>query len=391
MYLHDQHNSARIDCEITPTSNIAWRVDYKSERNTSEGPIITTPVIYRNKVFLLLDDGFIRALDLDDGSEIWENQLERGHVFGSSLCASEGNVYYGDWFFMYASSVEGRQELCPYPEGRPELYPIPDEKEISVITPMIPGRDALYFATNSDDGSHLRSMSMKDAHPVWKSEVLKGGSQYRNAPCIANGRIYLASGGGLDGSQYIYCIDQDNGRIMWERSTYSMVGAVVFDNDMIYSADGFSLFCLQHEDGEEVWSSDINGSRNQTPVIIGDRVVVDESSDNDGYGLVCFNKDNGNLLWRTRTDSQVRTPLVATSNVIIFGTEKGEIQSVDPKDGSTVHTVRLVRESPGISDITLTPKGIALSKNRVVVTTEEGTIICLGGQDEASNQPSSHR
>ena len=64
------------------------RVVWKDRRG---GPYIPSGVLYRNRLYLVGDDGTVRCYNAGDGHPIWRRRL-RG-PFTASLVAADGRVY----------------------------------------------------------------------------------------------------------------------------------------------------------------------------------------------------------------------------------------------------------------------------------------------------------
>ena len=184
---------------------------------------------------------------------------------------------------------------------------------------------------------------------VWKART---GDGYA-CPAIADGRCILTVQDGAD--EAIVCWDAETGNERWRRkyparfenpesgvgphSTASIVG------DRVYVVGGTGLFhCLAAEDGKVVWSHDLLKDfdvKNQeygvsfSPLVEGDMVIAMPGGAG-GNSLAAFNRQDGNLVWKSLDDragySSPVAGTIAGKRQLVFLTAEN-ILGVSPTDG----------------------------------------------------------
>jgi outer membrane protein assembly factor BamB len=105
----------------TANQNVLW----KSERGS---PYTPTPMVYRNIVYVCVDNGILSAYDLETGNRLYRERIAVGAGFSASPVASDGKIYFfsedGDVYIVKAG-----------PEY--ELLAQNDMGEILMATPAI--------------------------------------------------------------------------------------------------------------------------------------------------------------------------------------------------------------------------------------------------------------
>ncbi|MFQ5651108.1 MAG: PQQ-binding-like beta-propeller repeat protein [bacterium] len=170
---------------------------------------------------------------------------------------------------------------------------------------------------------------------------------------VVDGRLYTMYG--IEADEFIVCLDAKQGKEQWRyrldskftnqfghgpRSTPSIDGGLVYG----LGAKG-KLVALDAGTGAVVWKHDLRkeyGGRIPTwgvatsPLVYGDLLLVDVGGRQD-YGVVAFNKKNGKLVWKTRTEIPGYSAPIA---VTVGGIEQilcftgNSLISVNPDNGA---------------------------------------------------------
>jgi len=113
------------------STNLFWR-------HSQDGAYIPSPVSYRNRLFVLGDNGRLDCYNIGDGSRIWRIEPGRGSCTGS-LVAGAGRLYYADergTVYVVAADDEG------------QVLAQNQFRERCLTTPAIVG-DRIYLRTES--------------------------------------------------------------------------------------------------------------------------------------------------------------------------------------------------------------------------------------------------
>ncbi len=104
----------------------------------------------------------------------------------------------------------------------------------------------------------------------------------------------------------------------------------IFANDMIFAAavDGeVSAFHL--DDGNKVWSTELDYSLSSGPGVGNDIVVVGTSNGD----VIALSAENGTELWHTQVTSEILSPAVINSGIVIIRTVDGKLFGLDSLSG----------------------------------------------------------
>lgn len=237
----------------------------------------------------------------------------------------------------------------------------------------------------ADVGGHLHCWEAMTGKLVW---VFAGERMFKGSPSLYKNRIYIPS---VD--NHIRCIDASTGKLIWDWSSWA-------DNDssprlidgMLYigGEDG-DLKCFDAETGKMQWKEsygrgegDDPGSDGiecslaiaddtayfghldghfrayhlknrklswQTPkmgvdidssaLIIGDRVYVGIESAKSGKELMCFDRNNGKLVWDAHAPGGIWGSPAKFENLVIIGNASGTMRAYDAASGADVWSYKI--------------------------------------------------
>ncbi|MFM9960347.1 MAG: PQQ-binding-like beta-propeller repeat protein [Planctomycetaceae bacterium] len=150
--------------------------------------------------------------------------------------------------------------------------------------------------------------------PAWSANGLGAGF---SAVSVANGRVFTM--GLIGNDEKVFAMNERDGRAAWAVSTGG--GAYkdgtgdgprctpTVDGDRLYALGALGdLVCLDAKSGQRRWHKNMlkefGGNAGhwgicESPLIDGERVIVTPGG--RGATLVALNKNNGNLIWKSRT------------------------------------------------------------------------------------------
>jgi outer membrane protein assembly factor BamB len=146
------------------------------------------------------------------------------------------------------------------------------------------------------------------------------------------------------------------------------------DGEKIFVGTSFGVACLDIETRDTIWQFDCGEMIFTTPAVAYDKVFFGTLN-----GLFyCLNSENGELIWKLETGSEISEPqdriscsaLVADGKVA-FGTGNGVLYIVDVQSGEIFESLQLSED--GINSI-------ALSDGKLIVGDVKGRIFCFEGQ-----------
>jgi outer membrane protein assembly factor BamB len=208
-----------------------------------------------------------------------------------------------------------------------------------------PGRNGVYSGTN------LAGNWPKAGPPtLWQKKVGQGFS----GPVVANGKLILFHR--LEDRETVECLDAQTGNQLWTfdyatayrddfgfdegpRATPAIAEGRVYT----FGADGM-LHCLDLDAGKKLWSVNARVQFQApkgffgiacSPLVAG-KVVLLNVGGADRAGIVAFDKETGNVVWRaTNDEASYSSPVAATihgQGHALFFTRNGLV-ATDPADG----------------------------------------------------------
>jgi outer membrane protein assembly factor BamB len=293
------------------------------------------PVLYREDLFQLGDDGVLNAIDKRTGHVLWSRHL--GQLSASSPAVTVNTVYVTILYSGHPHSpgrvialdsangaIRWWRALPSGSESSPLIYDgrvffgsqngtvfALDDVDGAVIwtyraasavkaSPTL-SDGVLYFG---DYSGRLQAVSEQNGHRLWvsKSEgALLGSGNFYSTAAVVYGRVFL---GNTDGRIYAY--DAATGRLDWAVQT----GAYVYASPAITNAPGLGptvyigsyngyFYALNARSGHVSWRFDAHGRISGSATIIGSIVYFADLAKHRTYGLgistgrVLFEKNTG--------------------------------------------------------------------------------------------------
>ena len=200
-----------------------------------------------------------------------------------------------------------------------------------------------------------------DKNLAWKIPLSSGLS----SPCIFDGRIFLTGFNPKDSALITYCIDQNKGSLLWERSVFpdtlekvrALLGSPATptpatDGSLVYVYFGaYGVLCYDRK-GTLLWERRLpilnaQYGSNGSP-IVHDNLLIINRVERKKPSILALNSVNGKTVWQRYLDlppielsgpmdiSQ-STPVIWRDQVIIH--HGFELISLNLKDGSTKWTI----------------------------------------------------
>lgn len=220
------------------------------------------PVIRGATLYMLDDDGHVRALDKVTGRIRWRDRF--GRLAAASPAVGDGNVY-----------VVALERLDDESQGRVGAY-------------------------RETDGRLLWSRNLP--------------SRAESSPLLRDGTIFFGSEDGT-----VYALHARSGRTRWTyRAEGAVKGALAFEGGKLYFGDyAGKAYAIRAGNGAEVWKVGTNGTRGgfgsgqfySSPSVAYGRVYIG----NTDSRMYSFSAADGTLAWATGTGDYVySSPSVAT-------------------------------------------------------------------------------
>jgi cobaltochelatase CobN len=260
----------------------------------------------------------LACLDHADGKLLWLNPL--GGKGGASTPAVEGGRIFigsltGDIFCVDAGTGETVWNKTIEPD--PQWWGV-------ASSPLI--QDGVIYVMSFSNGTlHALDLDGEERWNLSTGEV----SPYLSA-AASEGRLYLPGG-----DPALYCLDAATGELLWKKDLPSQITATPTLGDRaVFIATRDSIFALDAENGDQIWSAGINGSISSPALSFG-RLYVGSDDKPQGH-ISCFDAANGSLIWRAESSGPVKSSPLVMDGLVYFGTscDEGTIYALHVGNGS---------------------------------------------------------
>jgi outer membrane protein assembly factor BamB len=312
------------------------------------------PVIYQNTLYLLDDNGWLKAVNKLSGQLIWQHHLGTLAAASPAIDIRNGLVLVPLLSVTpppaghAATPGNGRLVAVTIATGRTVWsLPLPAGSESSPIV----ANDTVFFG---DQGGTVWAVRAGDGHVDWTyhaSGAVKGG------PALADGKLYFG-----DYSGRAYAIEAANGHEVWSVGTsgthfgfgsgeFYSTPAVAYGRVYMGNTDG-RVYSFAADSGELAWATSTGGYVYGSPAVatvpgLGPTVYVGSYSGQ----FYAFNAQSGAVRWSRAAGGKISGSAVIIGNVVYFsdlGTKK--TTGLNIRTGQQVFSFRDGVFNPAVAD-----------------------------------------
>jgi outer membrane protein assembly factor BamB len=298
------------------------------------------PAVAYGAVFTATRENTVVAYDIEDGTELWEADVE-GNL-GAGVSVAHGRVYVGTRAGLVCGldaetgAVEWTYELSG--SGFVESNAVPTVTDGSVyvgartgevvVLDAETGAEEWTFETEDavesapvahdgwvyagDDSGTFYALNPEYGVAEWTFEEVLG--DFEVPPVAADGTVFVVCGDDL------FALDAETGEQRWENRDFHRASPAVADGT-VYAATDEGLRALDAGTGEQEWLLE-TGERVQSAPAVADETVYVGCDD---ATVLAVDADSGEVLWVYGTDERVQAgPVVADGAVFVPDTSFGE-------------------------------------------------------------------
>ena len=311
--------------------------------SSKDSMLLASPIVIDGKVFVLDAKGMLKALNLSDGSSIWERSLK----------PAENSVYSGaiasDSRYIFATLGSG-ELVCIKSSDGSEVW------RTSIKSPLRGGAtvvdDRIYVVTI--DNKTL-SFSAKTGQRLWthsgaaESAALIGGG----SPSVKSNVVVVSYSSGE-----VFGLKAETGRVFWADHLGAdnrlngvghiadINGSPVIDRGLVFNiSNSGRLLATELRTGGRIWERAISGAN--TPWIAGEFIFI---ISNEGQ-IICLTRKSGLVKWVTQMpvfeSPEDKEGIIKYVGPIIVGdrliiaSSLGEIYSLSPYKGTILGKVNI--------------------------------------------------
>lgn len=302
--------------------------------------------------------GQVYALDKRNGKLKWQFATN-GKIYSTPAVAKDRVVVGSSDNFIYCLSASNGKLLWKALAQKPVLG-----------SPTI--NDGQVFIGASD--GHFRALNLKDGKLLWDFDQVNGFVVTK--PLIYQGKVFFGSW-----NNDFYALDIHTGNLIWKWNNgtnnrmFSPAACypVATNGRIFIVAPDRYMTSLSAATGDVVWRKQIKDVRVRESMGLStdSSLVYVKTMDGQLHG-VSTTADSMQLAWKSELQLPYElspSAIVETSNVVYVPSHSGLASAIDRKTGKVLWKYK-------ISNSLLNPL-MPIGKNQVVVSSMDGTIMCL--------------
>lgn len=239
----------QIDAANTGVTGASVPANPDTRWETTIEPISGGLAVMDDLLVVAADDQMY-ALDTDDGTVLWENQIAEG--LGSppavtddtAYVAATGGGYRHDQGLLAIDLEDGSRRWKAMSSTGTATAPTLGENTV--------------YVSNIDTDREVLAIDATDGSERWRFET----GQHTSTPAVSDGLVYVGDGE----SETVYALDSDTGEMVWSVETDSTmrVAPTVVSDTVYVPSRGGRLYALDADDGTERWTSNLVGLAEET-------------------------------------------------------------------------------------------------------------------------------
>src|SRR3954470_13927222 len=253
-----------------------------------------------------------------------------------------------DWFDKKKTPLVG--ERIPVFTDRKELEPDKEAAAIQVTLPA-PAVNDSWPQSGGFPNYAMHHLAIGDSPQVlWTADVGAGSGSSRiltTPPVVAEGKVFAK-----DAESTVSAFDANTGQRIWSvtlkpekaRDTDEFGGGLAYYGGRLFVTTGFAgVFCLDPNDGKEIWNSIVSAPIRGAPLVLADR-VFSISIDNKLHAMAAI---DGSDLWNFAGLQEVAGYIGGNSpaganDVVVAPFSSGELVELRAENGRPVWNESLV-------------------------------------------------
>jgi len=310
--------------------------------------IRSSAAVDRGRVFAGCDNGYVYAIDLATGDELW--RFITGDAVEAPPCVVGDTVYVGSAdYFLYALNVADGKLRWRYETGERVLgganwINAADGKAVRII---VGSYDSLLHCIDARSGKMVWTYDtanyINGTPAVDGNRIVFGGcdalvhvvsaSDGKRIGAVPAGS-YIAGSVAVDGdvaflghmSNQLLCVDLKRQAVAWESKDYRMPffsSPAIDKTRMIIGGRDRRLHCVSRIDGKELWTFSARGKIDSSPVICGDKVVFGA----DDGRLYMVRLADGAKVWSYQVGESITTTPAVADGMVVIGSEDGVVSA----------------------------------------------------------------
>jgi len=281
-------------------------------------------------VAYLSNGGFVYAVDLRDGREVWHypaSSNAKQVFYAAPVLTDDGLVIVGSAGTDHSLIAINPADIDPNTNSPFEAWTFTEAADHWVASPLVV--DNKLFAPNADGNLYIFDLAdgQSQKQPV---KVVELAGRLWAQPVTDGERVFVTS---LDHS--VFAVDVNTYDIVWHENVGGAIpgSPAIADDGMLYvgslasQLEQFDPQTGQHKSvlkaEEWIWS---------TPVVDGDALYFGDLAGN----FYSFSVSTGELNWSVQPDGPITANALVQDGHLLLATESGIVYAINKEDGKTL-------------------------------------------------------
>jgi len=307
-------NGGRLEAHDLSTGAVTWAVTGGDLLGVQagDGALVSAPTAANGYVYVATSNGYLFALTEATGQTVWSDRVGVGFQFPeqTALAIGQGGLAapLGSTLVFYTSAPTSTPSPLPPPSGGL------DQSQSYQLNPQ---------HTGGQDADPLR-------FPLAKLWSATGGGP-NSYPLIAGGRIYFADGG------LLFAQNAPDGSPAWGPLTLSQSSLIAYDNGSIFAiGSSGSLSAFDATTGAQLWTTQLPQASFQSYPTASNGAVYIAGGGPTGGTLFAVSEQSGALLWSQNVLGSGDSSPVVTSTGVYIAYPCPEVYDFDPATGALI-------------------------------------------------------
>ncbi|MHC1702657.1 MAG: PQQ-binding-like beta-propeller repeat protein [Tenuifilaceae bacterium] len=272
------------------SGKLLWKTEYATEWSENWNGVRSTPLLYKNKLYIMSAFGKLFCLNSKDGKIVWTVDLFKDYDGINIKWGVTENILIDDNKLYCTPGGKTANVVALDPSNGKLIWKSAGfGEESAYCSPMIiklSNRKILVTHT----ARSIIGVDASDGKSLWQFEHINKYAVHPNTPIYSDGYLYCLSGYGKGGVMLKLSDDGNSVTEVWKNAKLdNQMGGVILLNGKIYGSGQASRtwICLDWKTGNEIYSEKIAGNGN---IIFADGM------------LYCYG-DNGEVVLVQPTDT----------------------------------------------------------------------------------------
>lgn len=235
------------------SGELLWKLQF-NDKIPGGANLVSSPIDGEPWLLIAGNDGLLRCLRTEDGSEVWSYQTDN-IINGSPAMLDDHRIIFGgcDAFLHIVNLADG-ESIEQY---ETEAY--------------IPSSVAVYggIGYSGNYANQVLAFDPGDLGELWTYS--DKSFPFFSSPAVNEKSVFIGSR-----DKRLHAIDRETGQGIWTYRTSGRVDSspLAFSDAVVFgSTDGW-LYALNQTDGEELWKIELGGSLIASPIYANGKLII---------------------------------------------------------------------------------------------------------------------